>query len=169
MKSSPEMKEWEPLVDVLRDEVQEYGGLYQLLERQQREIFQREPDAVLQTNQDIEVYMKNMGECRRRREEMVKGFAGELACDPELSLLKMLPSFPEFIRPLLQALAEEINHMVTKTRRKARQNFLLLSRTMELTQETIRSMRPDNYTKTYSKKGRVGVSQQLPSRYKTFV
>ena len=36
-------KDWDPLVDLLREEVQEYGGLYNLLDRQQNEIFNREP------------------------------------------------------------------------------------------------------------------------------
>ncbi|MEM9160637.1 MAG: flagellar export chaperone FlgN, partial [Verrucomicrobiota bacterium] len=90
-------------------------------------------------------------------------------CEPSLPLRKMLPHFPDFIHPLLEALMEEINQMITRTRRKAQQNFLLLSRTMELTQETLRALQPENYTKTYSKKGRVGVTQRMPSRYKAFV
>ncbi len=169
MNSALEQHEWEPLVDVLRDELQEYGGLYNLLDRQQEEIFRREPDVVIETNEEIEHYMAGMGELRLKREEMVGALAERYDCDKDLSLKKLIPELPEFARPLLQALVDDVNHMVDKTRRKARQNFLLLSRTMELTQETIRSLQPDQYTKTYSKKGRVGMSHQTPSRYKTFV
>jgi len=153
----------------MRNEVQEYGGLYNLLERQQDEIFQRDPESVLKTNEDIEQYLAQMGELRQEREAFVREIARQAGCDEELPLQKMLSHFPDFIHPLLQALIDEINHMITRTRRKARQNFLLLSRTMELTQETLRALQPDNYTKTYTKKGRVGVSKRMPSRYKTFV
>ena len=164
-----EQKDWEPLLELLRLEVQEYGGLYNLLDRQQKEIFERDPEAVLITNEEIETYTAAMGELRKQREEMVESIGQSCGCEPKLALRKMMPHFPDFIHPLLEALMDEINQMVTRTRRKARQNFLLLSRTMELTQETMRALQPENYTKTYSKKGKVGVNQRMPSRYKAFV
>ena len=164
-----EQKDWDPLLELLRHELQEYGGLHNLLERQQKEIFERVPEAVLITNEEIEAYTGAMGELRKEREAMVDQIGQSCGCEPNLALRKMLPHFPSFIHPLLEALMDEINQMVTRTRRKARQNFLLLSRTMEITQETLRAMQPDNYSKTYSKKGRVGVNQRMPSRYKAFV
>ncbi len=169
MNSALEKHEWEPLVEVLREELQEYGGLFNLLDRQQEEIFRREPDTVIETNEEIERYMADMGDLRQKREEMVSDLAENCGRDKDLSLKDLISALPDYARPLLQALADDVNHMVDKTRRKARQNFLLLSRTMELTQETIRALQPDRYTKTYSKKGRVGMSNESPSRYKTFV
>ena len=169
MNNEFDKKDWDPLVELLRKEVQEYGGLYNLLERQQKEIVSRQPDLVLTTNEEVESYMLDMGVLRERREACVREMAERNGCDVELSLSKMLDHFPEFVRPLLQALIDEINHMITRTRRKAHQNHLLLSRTLELTRETVSALQPDNYTKVYSRKGRVGVSGKMPSRYKTFV
>jgi len=164
-----DQNDWDPLVDLLREEVQEYGGLYNLLDRQQKEIFNREPDLVLHTNDDIESQMAAMNTLRERREEQVKVMAERCACDDELSLTKMLPCFPEFIRPMLKALIDEVNAMVTRTRRKARQNYLLLSRTMEITQEALRMADPDNFSKTYSRNGQVGITGRMPTTYKAFV
>lgn len=164
-----EEKDWDPLVSLLRDEVQEYGGLYNLLERQQQEIFKRDPELVLNTNTEIEGYMKDMNGLRERRETLVCEMARACGADEEQSLSKMLPHFPDFMRPMLQALVDEINHMIRRTRQKARQNFMLLSRTMEITHETFRSLQPQDHNKTYSKKGRVGVKSTLPSRYRAFV
>ncbi len=169
MNDTFEEKEWNPLVDLLREEVQEYGGLYNLLERQQDEIFNREPENVMRTNEDIEAHMKLMNTLREKREAKVRTMAEERNCDPSQSLKKMLPEFPDFIRPMLAALIDEVNAMVSRTRRKARQNYLLLSRTMEITQEALRMSEPDNYTKTYSRKGRVGMTGNLPGSYKAFV
>lgn len=169
MNETLEKNDWDPLLDLLREEVQEYGGLHNLLDRQQSEIFNRESDLVMLTNDDVESHMGMMNALRERREEKVRSLAIQCDCDPELSLRNMLPHFPEFIRPLLEALIDEVNAMVTKTRRKARQNYLLLSRTMEITQEALRMTEPGNYTKTYSRKGYVGMSGTVPATYKTFV
>ncbi len=169
MNNEFDQNDWDPLVDLLRKEVQEYGALFNLLDTQQKEIFNRQAELVLTINEEVESYMLDMGVLRERREECVRDMAMRIGCNTELSLSKMLNFFPEFIRPLLQALIDEINHMIERTRRKARQNFLLLSRTMELSQETVSALSPDNYTKTYGRKGRVGVSGRMPSRYKAFV
>lgn len=164
-----EQKDWDPLVDLLREEVQEYGGLHNLLERQQSEIFNRESDLVMLTNEDVERHMGMMNTLRERRESKVHSMASQCDCDPELSLRNMLPHFPDFIRPMLEALIDEVNAMVTRTRRKARQNYLLLSRTMEITQKALSMTEPENYSKTYSRKGHVGMSGTVPATYKTFV
>lgn len=169
MNETFDKNDWDPLVDLLREEVQEYGGLYNLLDRQQSEIFNREPDLVMQTNADIESQMSAMNVLRERREEQVKMMAERCSCDDSLSLTNMLPRFPEFIRPMLKALIDEVNGMVSRTRRKARQNYLLLSRTMEITQEVLRMAKPDDFSKTYSRKGQVGMAGRMPATYKTFV
>ena len=169
MSTDANLMDWDPLVALLREEVKEYGGLYNLLDRQQKEIFQRDPESVLRTNEEIETYTNEMGELRKRREEIVFQIADSFQRDRNETLSKMISHFPDYVQPLLQALVDEINQMIKRTRSKARQNFLLLSRTMELTQETVAALRPDNYTKTYTRKGQVGVAKNMPSRYKTFV
>ncbi len=169
MNEEFEKNEWDPLVDLLREEVQEYGGLYNLLERQQDEIFNGEPDSVMRTNGAIETHMGQMNTLREKREAKVRAMATEVQCEEDLSLKKMLPRFPEYIRPMLEALIDEVNAMVSRTRRKARQNYLLLSRTMEITQEALRMSEPDNFSKTYSRKGKVGMSGNMPATYKAFV
>ena len=169
MNETFDKNDWDPLVDLLREEVQEYGGLYNLLDRQQNEIFNREPELVLHTNVDIESHMAAMNTLRERREKQVKVMAERCDCDDTLTLTKMLPRFPDFIQPMLQALIDEVNAMVKRTRRKARQNYLLLSRTMEITQEALRMAEPDNFSKTYSRSGKVGMAGRMPATYKAFV
>lgn len=169
MSSNLANQDLDPLVELLRNEVQEYGGLYNLLERQQEEIFQRDPQLVLDTNAEIEGYMTDMGGLREKRETLVREMARSFGADEEKPLSKLLDYFPDFMRPMLQALVEEINHMVRRTRQKARQNFMLLSRTMEINHETMQRLQPGNYNKTYSKRGRVGIKTQTQSRYQAFV
>lgn len=162
-------KDWDPLVELLRYEVQEYGGLYNLLVRQQDEIFKRDPQLVLATNAEIESYMADMGSLREQREERVREMARRLGADEAQPLSKLLGYFPAVVRPMLQALVDEINQMITRTRQKAKQNFMLLSRTMEITHETFKALQPENYNQVYTKKGRIGVKTSLPARYRAFV
>ena len=169
MKEIFDESDWDPLVGLLREEVQEYGGLYNLLERQQNEIFNRDPDLVMETNSDVESQMEQMDILRRKRESTVREMAIRCQCNQEQTLKDLLPNFPEFVRPLIEALIDEVNAMVKRTRQKARQNYLLLSRTMEITHEALRRSEPSNYSKTYSRKGQVGVSGKLPTTYKAFV
>lgn len=164
-----EEKHWDPLVELLRHEVQEYGGLYNLLQRQQDEIFKRDPDLVLSTNAEIESYLAEMGSLREKRESYVREMARACGADEEKPLSKLLHQFPDFMQPMLEALVGEINHMVRRTRQKARQNFMLLSRTMELNHETMRSLQPESYAKTYTKRGQVGMKSTVQSRYQAFV
>ncbi len=169
MKDIFDESDWDPLVGLLREEVQEYGGLYNLLERQQNEIFNRDPDLVMETNGAVETHVEQMDILRQKRESMVREMAVRCQGDQEQTLKDLLPSFPEFVRPLLEALIDEVNAMVKRTRQKARQNYLLLSRTMEITHEALRRSEPSNYSKTYSRKGQVGVSGKLPTTYKALV
>lgn len=164
-----EEKHWDPLVELLRHEMQEYGGLYNLLQRQQEEIFKKDPELVLKTNAEIESYMSEMGGLREKRETYVRDMARACGADEEKPLSKLLPHFPDFMQPMLQALVDEINAMVRRTRQKARQNFMLLSKTMELNHETMRTLQPESYAKTYTKRGQVGVKSTVQSRYQAFV
>jgi flagellar biosynthesis/type III secretory pathway chaperone len=48
--------------------------------------------------------------------------------------------------------------MVRRNRQKARQNHLLLSRAMELTEEMLRVLQPENFTRTYHRTGKVALT-----------
>jgi flagellar biosynthesis/type III secretory pathway chaperone len=50
--------------------------------------------------------------------------------------------------------------MVRRNRQKARQNHMLLSRSMELTEKTLRMLQPENFTRTYKRSGKM----KLPER-----
>lgn len=163
-----EASDWEPLIALLRDELQEYGGLFNLLGQQQDHIIERKPDAVLSLNDEIDVQTRTVASLRARREALVDEFlvrAGEAAPG---SLRRLIPHFPDFVQPLLEALMTDINHMVRRNRHKARQNHLLLSRAVQLTEETLRVLQPENFTRTYGRTGRSALPARAAavSRYK---
>lgn len=162
-----DVAEWQPLVDLLRLELQEYGGLFNLLARQQDQIVDRRPDAILSINDEIEAQTQAVSDLRTRREQMVDDLHARAGAVGSDTLRSIIPHFPATVQPLLEALMNDINHMLRRNRQKARQNHLLLARAMELTEQTLRVLQPENFTRTYERSGKVALPRQpaASSRY----
>ncbi|MEZ5277745.1 MAG: flagellar protein FlgN [Opitutaceae bacterium] len=157
--------DWEPLIEALRTELEEYGALFNHLTRQQEEIFARKVDTVLEINGDLDSQARVIAAARERRREVMDDLAKRDGLPAGTRLTRMLDRFPDYVRPLLEALVRDINLMINRTRRKARQNHILLARAVELTQETLRLLQPGSFTKTYARSGQVSVSGEKTSRY----
>ena len=149
---------WQLIADSLRQELAEYGALLRLFEQQQQSIFARDPDAVLRIGTEIEEQAHLLQEYRRRREQTVSSFATRVGLPGSATVRSLLPHLEAEVRPLLEALINEINHLLHRVRRTSRHNHTLLARTLELHQETLRQLRPDVFMKTYSPDGRVSVA-----------
>ncbi len=148
---------WEPIVQPLRDELQEHGALLNLFEEQQAAILQRQPDVVLSVADAISEQVELIRECQRRRKDVVHATATEAGFPKDLPLSGLIQHFPTAAEPLLQALIGEVNRLVRQTRRRARQNQMLLARTIEVSQEILQRISPSTVTRTYSAKGRVEI------------
>lgn len=146
---------WEPLVEALRLELQEYGGLLSLLDRQQEYIHRRDAEQLLKLDRSLQGEMQATADLRDRREQMVATLAGQLGYPADTALSSMLEAFDEVARPLLKALVEEINALIEKTRRRAHQNQALLARACDVMEEVLRTLRPQGLTKTYTARGAV--------------
>lgn len=149
---------WELIAHCLRDELQEYGGLLGLFEEQQGALLRRDSSGVLATVASIEEQARIAASKRLRREQVVREFAVANKRSAESTLRSLLDCFPEEVRPMLEALIDEVNRLVHRARKGVRQNALLLQRAIELHQETLRTLKPDSFTKTYSKRGQVSVN-----------
>lgn len=149
---------WETIAHSLREELEEYGGLLGLFEEQQKALLRRDANGVLASASAIEEQAKTATVRRQRREQLVRDFAHSNSRPLDASLRSLLDCFPESVRAMLQALIDEVNHLIHRTRRHARQNATLLQRTIELHQEALRALRPDLFTKTYSARGQVSVA-----------
>lgn len=149
---------WTPVVEALRTELAEYGGLLQLIEGQQKRIFALDSAGVAEFVQPIE-YQTEVARARRAdREDSVRRYAvahGEAA---GRSLRQLLPVFPAEVRPLFEALIDEINSLLRRTKQRTHQNQLMLARLVELHRELVPALRPQSFTKTYSRHGQLAVS-----------
>jgi flagellar biosynthesis/type III secretory pathway chaperone len=154
---------WTPIADSLRNEIAEYGGLLHLFEQQQRRLFARDADGVLQLSADIEAQVRTLHDCRLVREEAVAAFAltnGQLA---SVTLRSLLPLFAVEVRPLLEALINEVNVLIHRIRRVSKHNNTLLARAIETHQQVLRQLRPDAFTSTYAPNGRMASAAVRPS------
>ena len=149
---------WEFIAACLREELADYGGLLHLFEAQQRALFDRDANTVLQLANEIDRHALSLAQSRNRREQAVAAFAEANGRPASSTLRAMLPLIDADARPLLEALINEVNTLLHRVRRTSRHNHTLLSRTLELHQETLQQLRPHAFTKTYSPGGRVSVS-----------
>lgn len=154
---------WEIIADHLRAELQSYGGLLQLFSEQQENLLRGDPDAVLSYAREIEAQARVTADFRDLREAAVREFATENGQPGNASLRNLLRYFPEEVEPLLTALIDEINHLIHRVRRGARRNHEILTRAVEMHQETLRTLRPAVFSKTYSPHGQVSVSTDQPA------
>ncbi len=154
---------WEYIAECLRAELADYGGLLHLFENQQRALFDRDADKVLHLGTEIEIHARTLAETRVRRETAVAGFAGANGRPSNTSLRAMLPLIEADARPLLEALINEVNLLLHRVRRTSRHNHSMLSRAVEMHQETLQQLRPNAFTKTYSPAGRVFVAAARPA------
>ena len=146
---------YEQIIDALRCEIEEYGGLLNVFDEQQQAILHRKPDTVLALEDAIATQLTSVRERRTRRENLVCALSGDTTHRP--TLLQSLLLFPQPMRPLVEALAEEVNRLIGKARRRAQQNQMLLARTIEVTQELCERLRPGTVTRTYARDGKMKV------------
>ena len=153
---------WQKIAECLRTELAEYGGLLALFAEQQKSLFDREANEVLHISAAIEQQVRVLEQCRRERETLVATFAVANAQPPSATLRSLLPIIDSNARPLIEALVDEINHLLHRVRRTSRHNHTLLTRAVEVHQETVQHLRPYAFTKTYSSAGRLAVAVAHP-------
>ena len=100
-----------------------------------------------------------------RRQRIIGELASELGTDSEVTLSQLIPSFPEAIQPMFQALTEQINNLITSARRKVKQNQVLLSRLSEVAEELLHAVTPEGgVSKTYDRRGDLSIAADIAKR-----
>ena len=155
--------DWQPIAEALRHEIAEYGGLLNLFEDQQRCIFQRDAEGILAINLGIEAQVSTLQDCRRAREQAVAAFAEARGQARTSTLRSLLPLFLAEVRPLLEALIDQVNVLIHRVRRVSRHNQALLARSIEAQQQLMRTLRPGSFSPTYAPNGRVALAAPRPA------
>jgi flagellar biosynthesis/type III secretory pathway chaperone len=141
------------LIDALRDELQNYGEMLALLERQQEYLISRAASEVFQSISLIKAQGDAIQQARARREECRRAVAEDCTQPEDAPFTSLIPILPADYQPLLKALVEENNELLFRVRRRARQNHVMLRRSVELMQDLLNTLMPTRQTSVYDEMG----------------
>lgn len=143
------------LIESLREELKQYGEMLALLDHQQHYVVQRQTTDLLQSVAAINSQVQTIATARREREQRQRRIAQQLNLDASAGFAELVPQLPADYRPLVQALVQENNELLTRVQNRVRQNHLLLSRVVELMQRFIGSLIPGSQPSTYDDAGQM--------------
>ena len=152
----------EKLVSALREELQQYGEMLVRLDDQQELVMGRSAAALLESVPHVEAQSAILTEAREVRYAAMKALCTMLRLPAETSFKDLLPNVPADYRPLLDALVQENNELLQRIHQRARQNHILLSRTVDSMQHVINSLGIHRPTAVYDDNG--AVFNSAPSR-----
>jgi flagellar biosynthesis/type III secretory pathway chaperone len=151
------------LIHALREELGQYGEMLALLEQQQQLVMQRSTDALLQNLAAVNAQTSVIEVARREREEHQRELNALLQLPPGGTFAELLKILPEPYPPLVKALVDGINQCLGRVRQRARQNHLLLSRSVEMMQRFISRLFPAASVNTYNQSGKVAARNTVAS------
>lgn len=148
------MKEqFHTIIEALRAEMAEYGGLLDLFQQQQEFVLRHDPEGFLSLTPHVDNQLTTIQERRTAREELVRKTAQQLGLSPEAPLSTMVSHAPQELQPLLIALIREINDLLARTQRRCRQNHMLLAHCLDLAKQLVAISNPQAATGAYNARG----------------
>jgi hypothetical protein len=120
--------------------LQQYGEMLALLEAQQEAVAQRQSGLILKSVPAIEAQSCAIQEARSIRETHQRQLAWALSRPDTDTFQELLPLLPEEYRPLVGALVQEINQLLSRVRHFAEQNHAQLQRSLELMDRFLRTL-----------------------------
>lgn len=141
------------LVSALREELQHYGEMLALLDQQQESAVGRMADEMFAATTAIQNQAVTMQGIRRDREQAQRILACSLGVTETSTFVELIPLLPPDYRPLVQSLVDENNSLLYLVQQRARQNHLVLSRSVELMQRFLGMLLPARETQVYNGHG----------------
>ncbi|MBI1177320.1 flagellar biosynthesis protein FlgN [bacterium] len=143
------------LIAALREELAQYGEMLALLDREQELVVARGSAELLQTVDSINFQSEVVTQARKRREECQRQVAVLAGLPANATIDELKGRLPANHAILVVALVEENNELLVRVRQRARQNHILLNRSLELMQRLIGSLFPTTRSATYSGDGQM--------------
>jgi flagellar biosynthesis/type III secretory pathway chaperone len=145
----------EQVISALREELQQYGEMLALLDRQQQLLVDRTPDEIGQSVRLIQAQGVAIQKARAHRESCRQRVAAAFSQPENAPFVDLIPALPVELRPLIKALVDENNELLVRVQQRARQNHLLLSRSVELMQGLLNTLLQSRETRVYNDQGGV--------------
>lgn len=153
------------LIGALREELQHYGEMLALLDQQQDFVLHRATENLLDSVSAVEAQGARIQQARAHREGCQSAMAKHVGCPDGAPFAEMIGRVPEDYRPLLKALVEENNELLVRVQQRARQNHLLLTRSVEMMQRLLSSFFATPTSAVYTGEGIVPSRAPLQTLY----
>jgi tRNA A37 N6-isopentenylltransferase MiaA len=127
-------------IESLREELKQYGELLALLDLEQEQVIHQRSDDMLATVAAINAQGEAIQAARREREQRQRELAQCVGLPGDTAIAMLANFVPEPYRPLVIALMEENNDLLARVQRRARQNHILLSRSLEIMERFVSSL-----------------------------
>jgi hypothetical protein len=114
--------DWDQLVDALRDELQEKGGLIQLLNQQTETLYRSDIEENERLEEQIRVQLRLISRCTQGRELALRQTASRFQLNEDVQSNEVIRSFPEYVHPLLEALFSEVDRLSNRMQERLKQN-----------------------------------------------
>jgi hypothetical protein len=129
--------DWDQLVDALRDELQEKGGLIRLLNQQTETLYRSDTAENERLEEQIRVQLRTISRCTQSRELALRQTASRFKLNEDVQSNEVIRSFPEYVHPLLEALFSEVDRLSDRMQERLRQNQVLKERFLFETPSTV--------------------------------
>lgn len=145
------------LLEALKEELQEYGEMLALLEQQQSAAIQHAPEEVLRGAISIQQQVARLQAAQEKRMASQTEVSVALGRPGRCDFVELIPLLPETHRVAVETLVRENRQLLLKVQKKARQNHLLMVRSLQLTQQFMQALMPPTGTATYNGGGQLHV------------
>jgi hypothetical protein len=114
--------DWNQLVDALRDELQEKGGLIRLLDQQVQAVYRRDTHQNGYLEEQIRLQLRVIARSTQIRESILRQSASSFQLSDDVGVNELIAHFPDFVRPLLEALVTEVDRLSNRLQERLGQN-----------------------------------------------
>ena len=156
-------EELDLLVAALREELAQYGEMLALLDQEQEQVVARGSQELLDTVASINQQGEIIRQAREHRGECQRGVASNLNLSEDATFEDLRQELPENYGILITELVNENNELLQRVQSRARQNHVLLTRSLDMMQKLIGVMFPNGRSTTYGGDGSVN-QNVLPQR-----
>lgn len=114
--------DWNQLVDALREELQEKGGLIRLLTQQSDTLYRRDIAENERLEEQIRLQLRVIARCTQVREMALRQSASKFQLGEDVQAGEVIRNFPAYIQPLLDALVTEVERLSSRMQEGLGQN-----------------------------------------------
>lgn len=143
------------LLTALRQELKQYGEMLARLDQQQEYVIVRAAEDVLRSAGSIQEQMETIQAARQEREQRQAEVVTFLKLEGDPTFARLIPILPAPYRVAIASLVREINDLLARVQHRARQNHLLLHRSLEMMQQFLSVLLPVAPPKTYNGGGQL--------------